>query len=854
MNSRRKLLKHLGVSIPAWALNQYVNAADTMFNGTSEASPPVAPRAISDVQETDAGIECRIDETRVRIRFVTDQIVRVTATRNPDWSNTPSLMRVPVSAGPGTLEHSADDATLTLRSSQMAAKLDLGTGAISFWRANGVLLLEEARHLPRSFAPVAVIKSMPDPASLSRVITVDGERQVASTYVQRKDRDAWSATARFRLRDEEALYGLGFDETDDLNLRGKCKLLYQHNLRIVIPFVVSTRGYGLLFDTYSAFTFTDGLDGMSVSSDVVDELDYYVVLGPTMDGAIAGYRQLTGAAAMLPKWSFGYVQSRERYVTQDELIGTVRQFRERKIPLDTIVQDWSYWAPKHWGSFVPDGARYPDIDVMTKAVHGMNAHVMISIWPNPSPLDPPGKALKDNGYTLAGTDFVDFFQPKAGTMYFDNAWKYLGRHGIDAWWCDSTEPEVADWLTQSKRADHADEVNIAGLAKIIDAQLLNAYALADSKSLYGNWRKAAPDRRLVNLTRSGYAGSQAAGAVVWTGDISAKWSVFAQQVAALQSYSASGTPYVTCDVGGFFVRHGTQWFWNGDYDSGVADLGYRELYTRWLQFGVFLPMFRSHGTDTPREPWHFGEPGTPYYDAILDAIQLRYRLLPFIYSQAGSVYLYGASFIRPLAFAFPDDPRTHDLKTQMLFGDGIMVSPVLAPMYYGAQSAPIGQLPRTREVYLPKGTWIDFWTGQAHAGGRTIAVDAQLARIPIHVRAGSVLPMGPAVQYVSEIADPQIELRVYPGADGTYTYYEDAGDGWGYERGEYALTHMRWNDAAGTLTIGRRQGRFPGMRQQRRFQVIVVDSSNGRGGESAGKRAIDITCDGTEVTVGTDRH
>jgi alpha-D-xyloside xylohydrolase len=853
MNSRRKLLKHLGVSIPALALNRYANAAGTMFNSTSEDVGHVDACALSDVQDIDAGVECRIGDTRVSIRFVTDQIVRVTATRNPGWSTSPSLMRVPISAGPGPVKRRDDDATLTLHSSKMAAKLDRGTGAISFWRADGVLLLEEARQLPRSFAPVTVIKSVPDPATLSRVMTVDGERQVASTYVRRKDRDAWSATVRFRLRDEEALYGLGFDETSDLNLRGKRKRLYQHNLRVVIPFVVSTRGYGLLFDAYSALTFTDGPDGMSVSSDVVDELDYYVVLGPTMDGAIVGYRQLTGAAAMLPKWAFGYVQSRERYVTQEELIGTVTQFRERKIPLDTIVQDWNYWLPKHWGSMVPDTARYPDIAAMTKAVHGMNAHVMISIWPNPSPLDPPGKALKDNAYTLAGTDFVDFFQPKAGAMYFDQVWKYLGRHGIDAWWCDSTEPEVADWITQSKRPDNADEVNVAGLAKIIDPQLLNAYALADSKNLYRNWRKAAPHRRLVNLTRSGYAGSQAAGAVVWTGDISARWSVFAQQVAALQNYSASGAPYVTCDVGGFFVRRGKQWFWNGDYDGGVADFGYRELYTRWLQFGVFLPMFRSHGTDTPREPWQFGEPGTPFYDAILDAIHLRYRLLPFIYSQAGLVHVRGASFIRPVAFAFPDDPRTHDLKTQMLFGDGVMVSPVLAPMYYGVQSAPIERQSRTREVYLPKGTWIDFWTGQAHAGGRTIEANAQLARIPIHVRAGSILPMGPAVQHAAEVADPQIELRVYPGSDGAFTYYEDAGDGWGYEGGEYTLTPMRWNDAAGTLTLGRRQGRFPGMHQRRRFQIVVVDSNDG-GGESAARKAIAFTYDGSEVTVGTGRR
>jgi alpha-D-xyloside xylohydrolase len=810
MISRRRLLKQVAAAVPALALAKYVNAA-------------------VDVRETGTGIECSIGDTRLKISFVTDQIVRVTATRNPAWSTVPSLMRADIAGKPVAIRKSDDGATFAMHTPKLTVKLDRSAGALSFWSADGALLLEEAKASPRAFEKVAVVKSMPDPATVKKVMTVDGERQVAGAYVQRKDRDAWKATATFRLRDNEALYGLGFDETDDLNLRGKTKRLYQHNLRVVVPFVVSTRGYGLLFDTYSALTFTDGQDGASVSSDVVDDLDYYFVLGPSMDGAIAGFRSLTGAATMLPKWAFGYTQSKERYVTQAELIETTKQFRERKIPLDLIVQDWNYWAEGRWGSFVPDAARYPSIAAMTRAVHDLNARVMISIWPNPSPLDPPGKQLKDSGYTLAGTEYIDFFQPKAGKMYFDNAWNYLGQHGIDAWWCDSTEPEVADWR-DAPRPANADEVNVAGLAKVIDAQYLNAYALLDSRNFYRHWRKAAPGKRMVNLTRSGYAGSQATGAVIWTGDISAKWSVLAQQLAAVQSFSASGTPYVSTDIGAFFVRRGKQWFWNGDYDAGVADLGYRELYTRWLQFGAFLPAFRSHGTDTPREPWHFGEPGTPFYDAIVQAIELRYRLLPHIYSQAGLVHLKGASFLRPVAFSFPDDPRTHDLKTQMLFGESMMISPVLTPMYYGVRSAPIEAAAKSREVYLPKGSWIDFWTGHSHTGGRTITADAPIARMPIHVKAGSIVPMGPAVQHTSERTDGLIELRIYPGGDGEYSFYEDAGEGWEYERGGYSLTPMRWHDAARKLTIGPRLGSFAGMKGKRRFKLVVV---NGAGGASA---------------------
>ncbi|MFZ6770015.1 TIM-barrel domain-containing protein [Undibacterium sp. Di26W] len=851
MNKRRKLLKQLAASIPVWILTRRGYATDKKVPQDFFRERTLG--VVNDVQKSADGIECRIDHMRLRISFVTDQIVRITATQNRDWSKAASLMRADIKDKPGVIRTSDDGKTYALHSPKMSVKLDRTTGAISFWGADGKLLLEEAKVSPRAFEKVAIVKSVPDPATVKTVKTVDGERQVADTYVQKIDRDAWKATAGFKFRDNEALYGLGFDETDDLNLRGKSKRLYQHNLRIVVPFVVSTRGYGLLFDTYSVLTFADGREGTSFTSNAVDDLDYYFVQGPSMDGAIAGYRRLTGAASMLPKWAYGYMQSKERYVTQDEVLATTMQFRDRNIPLDVIVQDWNYWMSNRWGSFVPDATRYPDIAAMTKAVHDMNARVMISIWPNPSPLDPPGKAFKDNGYTLPGTDYVDFFQRKAGDLYFDNVWNYLGRHGIDAWWCDSTEPEVADW-SGSKRPQNADDVNIQALAKLMDAQLLNAYALVDSQSLYRNWRKRVPNQRLVNLTRSGYAGSQAVGAVVWTGDISAKWPVLAQQVVALQSFSASGTPYVTFDIGAFFVKRKDRWFWDGDYEGGVADLGYRELYTRWLQLGVFLPMCRSHGADTPREPWHFGEPGTPFYDAILESIHLRYRLLPHIYSRAGLVYLNGASFIRPVAFVFPDDLRTHDLKTQMLFGDSVMLSPVLAPMYYAARSAPIETAARTREVYLPKGIWIDFWTGQALGGGQTIIADAPLARMPIHVRAGSVIPMGPVMRYASEIVDAPIELRVYPGADGEYIYYEDAGDGWGYEHGEYTLTHMRWNDASRKLTIGRRQGGFPGMKERREFQVVVVNASAGRGLYRANQATNIVINDGRAATVATGRR
>ena len=590
---------------------------------------------IEQVKPLPNGAALTLTGSRMQISFITDRIARVRATKNSDWSDKPSLMRVAIDQSPGRILVRETDRYVELRSAELVVRIDRDTEALSYFTPDGKQLLAEDPVRPRALERIDVIKSVADPATVTKVKTVDGEREFVGKYIQAKDREAWKGRLSFRFAADEALYGLGFDETSDLNLRGTTKRLYQHNLRIVIPSLVSTRGYGLLFDAYSAMTFADGADGGSLAFDVIDDLDYYFISGPDMDGAVAGYRQLTGAAAMLPRWSYGYVQSKERYQTQDEVVATVKEFRDRKIPLDVIVQDWSYWLPDQWGGD-PDTSRYPDIAKMVREVHDQNTRVMISIWPNPSERSSAGNALKAAGYTLAGTPFIDFSNPKARELYWSAlAWKHFGQHGMDAWWCDSTEPECADW--KPERPADPDTVNINALAKIIDPQFLNAYALWDATGLLDNQRKSAPDRRVLNLTRSGYAGGQRTGSVLWSGDISASWETLAQQVVAMQSISAAGYPYVTVDIGGFFVRTKSQWFWRGQFDKGVDDLGYRELYTRWLQFGAFLPMCRSHGTDTPREPWRFGEPGTPFYDAVIDAIDLRYRLLPHLYSLSGSV-------------------------------------------------------------------------------------------------------------------------------------------------------------------------------------------------------------------------
>ncbi|MEO7933319.1 MAG: glycoside hydrolase family 31 protein [Chthoniobacterales bacterium] len=812
------------------------------------STAPITLRAaVEQVQPHSRGASLQLTEGRLQVDFVTDRIARVRATKNADWSKTPSLMRVEVAEVPGRIRVKESSATVELRSDQLIVRIDRATEAVSYFDADGKPLLTEHPSQPRTLERVEVIKSLADPASVTKVTTVDGERERVGNYIQRKDRDAWRGKVSFRFAKDEALYGLGFDETSDLNLRGTTKRLYQHNLRILIPSLVSTRGYGLLFDAYSAMTFADGTNGGSMTFDVIDDLDYYFIAGPDMDGAVAGYRQLTGQAAMLPRWAYGYVQSKERYKTQDELVATVKEFRDRKIPLDVIVQDWSYWISSQWGGDV-DTKRYPDVAKMIRDIHKQDARVIISIWPNPSDLSTAGKALKDAGHTLAGTPFIDFSNPEARKLYWETAaWKPFGQHGMDGWWCDSTEPENVDW--QKDRPADPDSVNIAGLAKIIDPQYLNAYGLWSGTGIFKNQRASAPDRRVLNLTRSTYAGGQRTGSVIWTGDITASWETLAKEVASMQSMSAAGYPYVTTDTGGFFVARKAQWFWRGQFDKGVADLGYRELYTRWLQFGAFLPMFRSHGTDTPREPWRFGEPGTPFYDAIIGTIDLRYRLLPHLYSLSGRVARQNASWIRPVAFSFPEDAKTHDLKTQFMVGDELMIAPVLAPKLYGRDSTPVKDAPGSVDVYLPKNSaWIDFWTGRPLSGGQTVKADAPLSHSPLFVKAGSILPLGPRVQHSGEAPSAPLELRVYPGADGSYLLYEDQGDGWGYEKGAYSVIPITWNDRTRTLVIGARRSEFPGMLKIRTFRVVLVAPGAGTGIEAA-DTAAEVRYDGRTFNV-----
>ncbi len=505
------------------------------------------------------------------------------------------------------------------------------------------------------------------------------------------DRQAYHTKLAFEWADGEALYGLGSHEEGMLNLRGQHQYLYQENMKAVVPVLVSTRGYGILLDSASLMTFHDDAFGSYLWTDVADELDYYFVYGPELDQIVHELRGLTGKAPMLPKWAFGYVQSKERYVSQEELLQVVREYRARGLPLDCIVLDWKSWTGELWGQKTLDPERFPDPQRMTAELHALHARLMISIWPIMRPGGANWQEMHEQGFLLGNQATYDAFNPAARACYWKQADAGLFSQGIDAWWCDCTEPFEADWQGAVKpEPEERLRINTEEAKRYLDPALINAYSLLHSQGIYEGQRRITDSKRVVNLTRSAYAGQQRYGTITWSGDIAASWETLRRQIAEGLNFCTTGCPYWTVDIGAFFVKRKPDlWFWQGDYDAGVEDLAYRELYVRWFQLGAFLPMFRAHGTDTPREIWRFGEPGEPMYDALAKYLHLRYRLLPYIYSLAGWVTQDDYTLLRALAFDFRADPAVYDIRDQFMFGPAFLVNPVTQPMYYAVGSTPL---------------------------------------------------------------------------------------------------------------------------------------------------------------------
>jgi alpha-D-xyloside xylohydrolase len=556
----------------------------------------------------------------------------------------------------------------------------------------------------------------------------------------------------------------------------------------------------------------------SLWSEVGRGIDYTFVYGPSLDRVIQGYRATTGRATMPPKWAFGLWQSRQRYETQQQSLDVVDGYRKRGIPFDNIVQDWFYWRADQWGSHEFDPARFPDPVGWIKAIHERHANLMISVWGKFYPGTKNFDELRSHGYLYEPNlaehrrdwvnqefTFFDPFTPGAREMFWSQIDRELFKKGVDAWWMDASEPDL---MSVPNLEGHRARMVPTGLGKPSNG--INLYALATAQAVYEGQRRAAPDQRVFNLTRSGYAGQQRYGATTWSGDITSTWTALARQIPAGLGFSISGNPYWTMDTGGFSVpsRFAARNAKPEDVDE------WRELNTRWFEFATFVPLLRLHGEFPYREIWQFGGEGSPAYRAMVDFDRLRYRLMPYLYSVAGAVTQDGATMMRPLAMDFPDDPTVRSLPDEYMFGPTFLVSPVV---HYRQ---------RVRPVVLPKGLWYDFWTGRVIEGGRTVEAAAPYNRIPLYVRAGSIVPFGPEIQYATEKPADPITLLVYTGADGQFSLYEDDGLTNAYERGEFARIPLTWSERTHTLTIGGRAGSFKGMLSSRTFRVAFVSPGN----------------------------
>ena len=579
-------------------------------------------------------------------------------------------------------------------------------------------------------------------------------------------------------------------------------------------------------------------------SEMTKQMDWYFIAGDDMDEVISGYRTLTGKAPVMPKWAMGYWQSRERYKTSTEMIEALEGFRERNIPIDNIVMDWSHWREEDWGGHEFDPARFPDPKAMVDSIHDMNGRMMISVWPKFYVETEHYKEFDENGwmYTRAYEDgirdwigrgylyrFYDAYNPEARELFWNQMYEHYYPLGIDAWWMDASEPNIRDCTDMDYRKALCGPTALGS-----STEFFNAYALVNADAIYNGQRGVDPDKRVFLLTRSGFAGLQRYSTATWSGDIATRWEDMKAQISAGLNFAVSGIPYWTMDIGGFCVENryvAGQEIYNQTGKENADHKEWRELNTRWFQFGAFCPLYRAHGQYPFREPWEIAPEGHPAYESIVYYSQLRYRLMPYIYSLAGMTYFDDYTIMRPLVMDFMADTNVLNIGDTYMFGPAFMAAPVYE---YGA---------RTRDVYFPECEgWYDFYTNRFMEAGVHKTVDAPYDRMPLYVRAGSIVPVGPDMQWSDEKPAEVIDLYVYQGADGEFTLYEDENVNYNYEKGAYSMIGFTYSEADRTLTIAERKGEFPGMLKERVFNVIPV-SEKGTG------KAVKVSYDGNTMNV-----
>ncbi len=875
----------------------------------------------------------------LKVDVISDCIIHVEASPSANISDQKSLAVIDRTAEMTSFDITSDDESLVLSTSKIDVEISLTTGQIFFRDKDNNVILKEAASGGRSFSAVAV----------------DGTEGYKMQQV-------------FDSPSDEAFYGLGQHQSDEFNYKGLNEVLYQYNTKVSVPFIVSNKNYGILWDNYSMTWFGDprnysnldlfslfdsrgeeggltatygditdaskiylerkesvidyenlttikglpediplgrskvvwsgeiapketGLfhfklyyagyiklyindelvvperwrtawnpntykfrqemvkdekypiriewlpDGgssylglkvlspvapekqgaLSLTSEMGDQIDYYFVYGDNIDKVISGYREITGKAPIMPRWAMGYWQSRERYRNQDELTAVVKEYRKRKIPLDNIVLDWSYWPVDSWGSHDFDPKYFPDPKAMVDEVHNLNAKIMISVWPkfyyttdHYKEFDKNGwmyrQAVKDSVRDWIGKGYIGSFYDPYSQGARDLFWQQIRDHlytkGFDAWWMDASEPDILSNASIEYRKQLSTPTALGPSTKYF-----NTYALMNAMAIYDGQRGVDPDKRVFLLTRSGFLGLQRYSTATWSGDIGTRWEDMKAQISAGLNFSISGIPYWTMDIGGFCVENRYARAKDGSEDMNE----WRELNTRWYQFGAFCPLFRSHGQYPLREIYNLSPETHPAYKSMVYYDKLRYRLMPYIYSLAGMTYFDDFTIMRPLIMDFNGDSEVNSIGDQYMFGPSLLVAPVYK---YKA---------RNRDVYMPSSCgWYDFYTGEYIDGGQTIKADAPYDRLPLFVREGSILPVGPSIQYTDEKAADKITLFVYTGKDGEFTLYEDNGSNYDYEKGAYSTIQFRYSESDKELLIGEQKGKFEGMLDTRIFNIVWI--------------------------------
>lgn len=673
---------------------------------------------------------------------------------------------------PGQFDFSQDEKNATLSTSAVKLMVNLKNGLLTFHDAKGDTLLQESPKRPRTYTPAAV----------------NGEKVL-------------HVKERFFIGATEGFYGLGQHQNGVFNYRGNVIELAQANTDVALPLMVSTSGYGLLWNTASHSWFDNRFPSeMTLSAEAADAIDYYFIYGPEMDQIVHTYRDMTGHAPLFGKWAYGFVQSKDRYRSAKELLDVAAEYREKHVPMDLIVQDWFWW--KNQGDPIYDEnylKPYPDVPDAIKKLHDEHVHSIISVWAVLDRKSETYKTMEAQGLTIPGTDDYDPTNPKAREAYWNLLVSKMYAQGWDGFWLDSAEPECCGGFSDGT-------LDTVKLSIGNGARYTNIFPLMHSANVYDHWRATTDRRRIFILTRSAFAGQQRNSTTIWSGDVTGTFSVFRKQIPAGLNFELSGIPYWTTDIAGY------GWPWERD----TRDPSYQELYTRWFEFGTFCPIMRTHGhrSNNTNEIFSYG----PQVPTLITYDKWRYRMLPYIYSLAWKVTSDDYTIMRPLIMDWRTNEKVRDIGDEFMFGPEILVSPVTQE---GATN---------RTVYLPPAAgWYDFWTGAKLEGDRRIVADAPLDRIPLYIKAGSILPLGIEREYATESPDAPITLRIYRGANANFTLYEDEGDTYDYEKGAHAAIPLHWDEASTTLSIGAREGSYPGMPQTRTFRVIVVGEAKGVG-------------------------